>query len=890
MKRCTGILTALLILGQTLSAGAVDPARHVNPFVGTDDHGHTNPSACYPFGMVQAGPDTRTGTWDGCGGYHYSDSVILGFTHTHLSGTGCLDYGDVLIMPVRGENVASKFSHSRETASPGFYSVYLEGPQVEASMAAGRRMAMHEYRYTIPGDREIVIDLRHRDRLMGSFLKMDGDRAVEGWRLSRSWAKKQDVYFHAEFSEPVKTVAMRDSSFVRLGFGPGKAPLKLKIGISSVSCSNARQNLLSEKKEGDWNMESLRRSCRAVWNKWLSRIEVCGDDALLKTFCTALYHCAVHPSLYSDVGGEYRGMDRKVHRAEGFERYTVLSIWDVFRAAFPLYNMIARDYMPDFLESMLSICKEGGLLPKWELAGNETNTMIGFNTVSILADAYVKGTLPKERLEEFYEAARVTAENNSEAYGFFCRYGFDPAGDDDQSVSKTLEFAYDSWCVAVLASALGRQGDYKKYIERAQYWKNVYDASTGFMRPREHGAWAPDFNPAQVSSHFTEANSWQYSFFVPQDIAGHIAAMGGTDAYVRKLDSLFVAGDGLVQNNLVDVTGLVGQYAHGNEPSHHVAYLYDFAGQPWKTQKLTRDLCRQFYTSLPDGLCGNEDCGQMSAWYVLSALGLYSVTPGTTVMALSSPLFRKAVIHTGGRCFTVRADRPEHTYIGSAKLDGKPFDSASMDFSRILSGGSLVYRMSATPTAFGQTPANVTSIDPEYEYKARFEPDFGKRKETAADPSLKVTLGTQYYPSYAAGGPQGLVDGRRGRPNWRAGLWQGYRGCSFDATVDLLGTRTVSGVWAEFLQDMNNYIWMPGEMRVYVSADGVDFTLAGIRRSDVPVDAEKKVIQTWTVDFDPVEAAFVRIVATQFGEIPSWHRGYGDKGFIFVDEIGILQQ
>ena len=885
-------LTAVLIISAltVFSASGADYTKYVNPFVGTDGHGHTFPAATMPFGMIQAGPDTRINGWDGCAGYHYSDSLILGFTHTHLSGTGVIDYGDILFMPVEGDTVPSRFSHSREAAAPGYYQVWLEDPQVDVRIASGLRMAMHEYSYTRPGQRDVVVDLHHRDRLMGASLELDGDRAIRGWRQSRSWARNQDVYFYAEFSEPIVSSEFADSAFVRLGFADGKAPLKIKIGISSVSCENAKANLLSEKPSGDWNFESLRSSAADAWNGWLSRVDVKGGTLEQKrTFYTALYHCAIHPSLYSDVNGEYRGMDRKVHKAEGFDRYTIFSVWDVFRATFPLYEMIARDYMPDFLESMMSIYKESGKLPKWELAGNETNTMIGFNSVSVIADAYAKGTLPESGLRGFYAAMKGTAEAPNESHEFFCKCGFDPASEDNESVSKTLEYAYDDWCVATVAKVLGEQEDYARYIERAQYWKNIFDPSTGFMRPREMGRWAPEFDPARVSAHFTEANSWQYSFFVPQDIAGHIEAFGGRDAYVAKLDSLFVASHEGLETQLQDVTGLIGQYAHGNEPSHHVAYLYDFVGEPWKTQKLTREICGLFYDDQPAGLCGNEDCGQMSGWYVMSALGLYSVTPGTTVMALTSPIFRKAVISTGASSFTIKADHEDRTYIGSARLNGRAYDHAAIDFNEILRGGKLEFRMSAAPSAFGKEPVMLTSIDGADEYAAHFEEDFGKQVEEQKLFSMDAHPQTEYYPSYTAGGDNGLVDGIRGKKNWHVSGWQGYRGRDMDVILDLHGTRTLSAVTAGFLQDMNNYIWMPKDMEVYVSEDGSGWSLMGTYVCDVPINAEGTIIQDWTVAFEPVQAAYVRVVAHLFGEIPSWHRGYGDKGFIFADEISVAE-
>lgn len=879
----------LAALSLSASVGAADYTQCVNPFVGTDGHGHTFPAAVYPFGMVQAGPDTRLGGWDGCSGYHYSDSLILGFTHTHLSGTGCLDWGDILFMPVKDGTVASRFSHDRESASPGLYSVWLEDPQVDVRIAAGRRVAMHEYSYS-GGDRTVWIDLHHRDRLLDADLEVVGGNAVRGWRQSRSWAREQDVYFYAEFSEPVTLEEFADSVSVRLHFGVGDAPLKVKIALSSVSCDNAKKNLLSEIKEGDWNLDALANKTRTAWNDWLSRIAVKGGTAeQMRTFYSALYHCAIHPSLYSDCNGEYRGMDRKVHKAEGFDRYTVFSVWDVFRAGFPLYNMIARDYMPDFLESMLSVYRERGRLPKWELSGCETNTMIGFNSVSIIADAYAKGTLPKERLREYYEAMKATATAMGESYSLFSGNGYDPAGDDDQSVSKTLEYAYDEWCIATVAAVLGEKEDYATHIRRSQYWKNIFDPQTGFMRPREHGRWADGFDPAKVTSHFTEANSWQYSFFVPQDIEGHIAMFGSRQAYIAKLDSLFVASHEGLETQLQDVTGLIGQYAHGNEPSHHVAWLYDFVGQPWKTQKLTREICGTFYNDLPDGLCGNEDCGQMSAWYVMSALGLYCVTPGNTAVALSSPLFRKAVVNTGNSSFVIKADHPERTYIKSAGLRGKAYDAAAIDFSEILRGGTLSYRMSDNPSDFGIQSVMVTSVDPAFRYDPVFEPDFGKASAGGLETGMRAIPQVEYYKGYTAGGDNGVVDGKRGRLNWRAGGWQGYRGTDVDIIIDLLGTRTISSVTAGFLQDMNNYIWMPKDMDVYVSADGEHFTLVGSHICDIPIDAEKTIIEDWTVGFEPQEAAFVRIVAHLFGEIPSWHRGYGDKSFIFIDEVQVGQ-
>lgn len=886
MKQPRKALAAALMLSAAVSSSAKDFTKYVNPFVGTDLHGHTFPAATAPFGMVQAGPDTRINGWDGCSGYHYSDSVILGFTHTHLSGVGCLDYGDILFMPVTGSQVTSTFSHDKETATPGYYQVYLDQPKVNVRLAAGRRMAMHEYEYTAGTRREVYVDLHHRDRLLGCTLELVGDHAIKGWRQSRSWAKPQDVYFYAEFDSPIAGAEFADSATVRLRFADSQDKLRIKIGLSSVSCGNAKANLLAEKQ--DWDFEALRKATKESWNDWLSRIDMKSDEETMRTFYSALYHCAIHPSLYSDANGEYRGLDRQVHKAEGFERYSVFSVWDVFRSTFPLYNMIARDYMPDFLKSMLSVYDEGGALPKWEISGYESGTMIGFNAVSVIADAYFKGTLPKEDLAAYYEAMKATAENSDPGHKLFCQYGFDPAGEDNESVSKTLEFAYDDWCIAMIAKELGKADDYAQYIRQAQYWKNVFDSGSGFMRPRELGGWAPEFDPTKVSSHFTEANSWQYSFFVPQDIAGHIDSFGGRDAYIAKLDSLFTASNDGIHEQLIDVDGLLGLYAHGNEPSHHVAYLYDFVGQPWKTQELTRRICKEFYSSAPDGLCGNEDCGQMSAWYVLSATGLYSLTPGSTTMALTTPIADKAVFKLGdGKKFSVKTDKPGLTYIRTARLNGKPLYDAAIDFSSITGGGSLCLKTGSAASDFGIDPVRVPTIDSADRYDANFPAGFGQVKEETGEFTMKASLQTEYVPSYSAGGPEGLIDGLHGKLNWRAGRWQGYKHEDVDVILDLLGTKEVDAVSAEFLQDMENYIWMPSEMLVYTSTDGENWVLAGTRRSDVAIDDAEVQIADWKIGFEPRMASHVRVVAHIFGEIPSWHRGYGDVGFTFIDEITV---
>lgn len=691
--------------------------------VGTDFHGHTFPGAVYPFGMVQLSPDTRprSGDWDGCSGYHYSDSLIYGFSHTHLSGTGCDDLCDVLIMPVcdyKSEELDrelyySSFSHSREKASVGYYEVYLDGPEVLARLSVGRRSGYHEYVFDSQSVPQLIIDLAHRDRLLDSFIEMRGDNAVAGRRRSSSWAVDQDLYFWMEFSSKIADFKPFGKEGALLTFGgSGKhrraATIQVRVGISSVSVDNAKANLYSDNCR---DVRDAASTSRRAWNEYLGKIDVTGSHGSpeqLSTFYTALYHTAVHPSLYSDVNGEYRGMDGRVHHAEGFERYHVFSLWDTFRALHPLFTLIERERTHDFLRTFQSIYDECGKLPVWELAGNETNCMIGFNSVSVITDALAKGI--DCDAESLLDAMVASSKKHEYGLDSFYANGVVLADDEHESVSKTLEYAYDAWCISRVAEMLIRKyphsAEYKRiyyeYRDYAAYYANAFDASTGFMRARLNGRWQSPFDPREVNNHFTEANSWQYSFFVPQDISGHIRLLGGDAAYCDRLDALFSADDRTSGRTQVDITGLIGQYAHGNEPSHHVAYLYSYAGAPWKTQERVRHIMDTLYSSVPDGLCGNEDCGQMSAWYVLSAVGLYSVTPGSDEMVLGSPLFDRCIINLeNGRRFVLEARSAASgalpPYITGAKLNGDTYPQSYLKFDDILAGGILELNMSSIP-------------------------------------------------------------------------------------------------------------------------------------------------------------------------------------------------
>ena len=692
----------LLLLFSAPIAAQRDLARYVNPFIGTGGHGHTFPGAIVPYGMVQLSPDTRLTGWDGCSGYHYSDSKIYGFSHTHLSGTGISDYGDILLTPSVGRNYSGHFQHRNETASPGYYSVKLDADNVLVELTATARAGMH--RYTFPGtdDANISLDLAHRDKVTDSGFRTVGVNMVVGWRRSRAWAKDQVVYFAIEFSQPYTAHGPIDTdkkTYFRFDTRTG-APLMVKVAISAVDIDGALKNLRDELSH--WNFDKVRADARAAWNDELSKITVRGGTASqLTNFYTSLYHVMTVPNLFMDVDGRYRGRDFKKHVARDFTNYTVFSLWDTFRAAHPLYTIIDRERTRDFIKTFLVQYEQGGRLPVWELAANETDTMIGYHAVSVIADAAAKGMIGAVDLNQAYEAMKHSAElRQHRGLGAYIDQGFIATEDDRESVSKVLEYAYDDWCIAQVARKLGWTADYERYSARAQSYKNVFDRETGFMRPRNNAAWVEPFDPREVTFAFTEANSWQYTFFAPQDISGLIELMGGREKFARKLDELFTTDSRTTGREQVDITGLIGQYAHGNEPSHHMAYLYNYVGQPWKTQARVRQIMDQFYKPEPDGLIGNEDCGQMSAWYVLSAAGFYPVTPGSNVYAIGAPLLPEVRFNVKyEKWFVVRAlnvsDR--NVYIQSVKLNGKPYNKSFLLHEDLENGGELVFVMGPRP-------------------------------------------------------------------------------------------------------------------------------------------------------------------------------------------------
>lgn len=673
-----------------------DLSRHVNPFVGTGGHGHTFPGAIVPFGMVQVSPDTRLTGWDGCSGYHYSDSAIYGFSHTHLSGTGISDYGDVLLLPFTGRAVSgpSRFQHRNESASPGYYSVKLDdGIFVELTGTA--RVGLHRYTFPSSDNGRIFLDLAHRDKVIDAGFRVTGKTTVTGWRRSQAWAKDQVVYFALEFSQPFIAHESKGEFKAYFDFDtPRDGPVLVKVGISAVDVEGAQKNLRAELNH--WDFDKVRADAKAAWNRELNKVVVeGGSDAQLTNFYTALYHAMTAPNLFMDVDGRYRGRDFKTHTANGFTNYTVFSLWDTFRAAHPLYTIIDQKRTRDFIRTFLVQYEQGGRLPVWELAANETDTMIGYHSVSVIADAVAKG-IDGFDLRQAFAAMKHSAELRHHGLGPYIDKGFIAMEEERESVSRVLEYAYDDWCIAEVARRLGETKDYERYRARAEAYKNVYDRATGFMRPRSNGNWLEPFDPREVTFAFTEANSWQYTFFVPHDISGLVALMGGRRAFAGKLDQLFTADSRTTGREQADITGLIGQYAHGNEPSHHMAYLYNYVGQPWKTQARVRQIMDEFYKPAPDGLIGNEDCGQMSAWYVLSAAGFYPVTPGANVYAIGTPLFPEVRFNLeNGKSFTIKARgvSERNIYIQSATLNGKRYNKSFLLHDDLMAGGELVFQM-----------------------------------------------------------------------------------------------------------------------------------------------------------------------------------------------------
>lgn len=696
--------------------------NEVNPFVGTAEHGHTFPGATMPFGMVQVSPDTRLEGWDGCSGYHYSDSVIYGFSHTHLSGTGVSDYGDILIMPTVGkvkvlpgnpadnlDGYASNFSHSYEKASPGYYSVTLLKYGIKAELTATERVGIHRYSYPAKQNQNIIIDLNHRDEVLDAYIHFVNENEIEGYRFSKAWATNQKTFFVIQFSKPIinKGIVLNDNQLITenkaksknirafVNFSSTDTNVIVKVGISFVDIDGARKNLNEE--ASCWNFEKYLNQAQNNWEKVLGKIYIHADTETKKVFYTALYHCYIQPNVFNDVDKRYRGRDDKIHVLSSGKYYTVFSLWDTYRAWHPLMTILEPKASNDFINTFLLQYKQVKLLPIWELASNETNCMIGYHAVSVIYDAWQKG-IHQFNGYQALEAMKTMATRNIPSLINYEQHGCVLASDDGESVSKTLEYAYDDWCIAQMAKSLKAENDYKHYLIRSNYYKNLFDPQTKFFRARNNGSFVNPFSPYDVTFHYTEANAWQYSCYVPHDIEGLTSLVGGKDSLEARLDSLFNTHSKTSGRQQVDITGLIGQYAHGNEPSHHLAYLYNYVGKPYKTQKILEKIF-SFYSSQPNGLIGNEDCGQMSAWYVFSALGFYPVCPGDSLYIIGKPKIQSATINIS-KPFTivVHNQTKNNTYIQRVKLNGKPYTKSYISHSTLMKGGKLEFFMGSTPS------------------------------------------------------------------------------------------------------------------------------------------------------------------------------------------------
>ena len=706
---------------------------YVNPFIGTAGHGHTFPGATVPNGMVQLSPDTGTEGWDWCSGYHYSDNSIIGFSHTHLSGTGCADYGDILFMPTTGKlkldagtkdkpdsGYRSRFIHQNEIAKAGYYSVLLDDYKIKVELTATTRAGFHKYTFPKTENARVMIDLVHgiEDQVKDADVRFVDNKTVQGYRRSAGWAKNHCVYFYAEFSKPFKSFGVVENgavsinkksakgksvkSFIEFSTSENEAVL-VKVGISHTSIEGAKANLMSE--ITGWDFDAVVKQADELWEKELSSIKIeAGEKEKLSVFYTALYHALLNPSVLSDVNEKYIGMDQKIHSTKNGFMYTVYSLWDTFRAENPLYTIIDPKKANDMVKSLVLKSEESGLLPVWELASNETGTMIGYHSIPVIADAYFKG-IRNYDVAKAFEAMKKSAMQNHLGLEYYKAMGYIPSNLESESVSKTLEYAYDDWCIAMLAKDLGKEKDYKYFIDRAKFYSNVFDPSTSLMRAKKNGKWFEPFDPYSVSGNYTEANAWQYSFFVPQDINGLMKLMGGDEKFISKLDELFTTDPKLTGRFQSDITGLIGQYAHGNEPSHHMAYLYNYAGVPYKTQEKIHEIVTTLYTNKADGLCGNEDCGQMSAWYVFSAMGFYPVCPGDNKYIIGTPNFEKITITTGSKNnFVVVAQNlsDKNFYIQSTTLNKKEYRNSFITHEDILAGGELVFEMGPKPSSWGR--------------------------------------------------------------------------------------------------------------------------------------------------------------------------------------------
>ncbi len=848
----------------------------------------TPSGAIVPFGQIQPSPDTRLEGWDGCSGYHYSDDTIYGFSHTHLSGTGCEDYGDVLLMPVDiyhygndvvtcagGEPVKrpdrefykSHFSHENEVAQAGYYKVLLDRTNTTVELTADRRVAYHRYTFAADTGNAFIIDLKHRDVLLDGNISITDDGLIVGYRRSSAWNPDQRLFFAICSDVDLTKILYKDedSTYGIVFLPDGVKTLELQVAISGVDIDGAIANLNTAEFE---DFESARKGADSTWEASLGKLKVEGGTKEQKRcFYTALYHCMTSPYLWSDADGRYRGTDKQIHVADsGREVYTVFSLWDTYRALHPLLTRIEPERTVDFVYTAMKNFEQGGELPMWELASHETHCMIGYHAIPMIFEAYTQlvkpdstlaGYTPKQLLD-----AMVATSNRTEAHRAYAAQGYLSSEIDNESVSKTLEYAYDDWCIAQMAEFAEDSAIAAEYWIRCQSWQNIID-SNGFAHPKRNGAWVTPFDPTEVNNHFTEANSWQYSTYVPHDIDAWVKHIGGKDKAIAFLDSLFEGHNTMSGRDQADVTGLIGMYAHGNEPSHHAAWLYTLLGQPEKTEKYVHKILNELYSSKPDGLCGNEDCGQMSAWYVLASLGRYKVCPGSYEWVKTKPIF------------TLPDDPNDLTFTGRDLLVEAPFNESL----RITPCPVFAdWRMQSDRDKVTDTSA---------QWEGRLRSQTVRHIEVRTETDKHVTYLTQPAPQYTENGPEGMVDRIFGTTNYRIGGWQGWQG-DMVAVVELDKEQTISSVGLDCLENMRSWIFFPKNVKVEYSLDGQSWKAYGevINTQYAAIHARQEEYNThiFTVS-GTARAKYIKVTATNYGPLPYWHVSAGEQAWIFVDEI-----
>lgn len=730
MKKTVIILLGILIFYSCSKNNAVEAnyIQFVDPMIGSDYHGNVFVGASVPFGMVQLGPTNLSKGWHWCSGYHFSDSTIIGFSHTHLNGTGIGDLGDLLFMPISGEpttckgsfddlkqGYVSKFSHDQEVVEPGYYKVRLQKHDITAELTATTRVGYHKYTFKEKSNAHVILDLGEGidwDEPTETYLKQTGDNSIEGYRYSKGWAKDQKIYFVADFSQKIsmqevieKAVRPRSKDEIDVSKGivtpvqlDGNNSLEMKVAISYVSIKNARENMTSELP--NWGFKEVLDNAQKEWNKELSKIEIeSQSESQKRMFYTSLYRTMMSPSIFCDVNNEYRGADGAIHKADKFVPHTIFSLWDTYRALHPLQTIINTERSADWVNSLITIHEQQKELPVWHLVGNETGTMVGVHSIPVIVDACLKG-IEGIDIERAYAAIRSFEQRNDRGLDYVRQKEFIPADKINWSVARALEYAIDDYCIALLAKHLKKEDDYNLFIKRSKYYQHYFDSNLKFMRGRlEDGSFRKNYDPfhsIHMEDDYVEGNGWQYTWLVPHDPQGLIDLFGGTENFISKLDSLFLVSSQLNEGASIDISGLIGQYAHGNEPSHATLYLYSFADQPWKTAERVRQVLTEMYVDKPDGLCGNDDCGQMSAWYVFSSLGFYPVNPANGEYIFGSPTVEKATINlASGKTFTIMTENntDENKYIQSIELNGKPYKYNYIKHSDIMNGGKLVFNM-----------------------------------------------------------------------------------------------------------------------------------------------------------------------------------------------------